>query len=149
MCATHISASCCNVYFMLCWSSLHVESRQPSNIHTTEPHFHIKGPPLSRTDLDEYLRFSVLLSLTPYVLCLLLALCISRTPCFVLIPLLKDSVFSLMSITFPDYSHENKGPQMFQALNGPKPGCCRFPIEQIVQTSHRCSSTAGACYPHL
>lgn len=51
-------------------------------------------------------------------------------------------VFSLMSITFPDYSHENKEPQMFQALNGPKPGCCRFTIEQaIVQTSHRCCST--------
>lgn len=33
-------------------------------------------------------------------------------------------VFSLMSITFSDYSHENKEPQTFQALNGPKPGCC-------------------------
>lgn len=53
-------------------------------------------------------------------------------------------VFSLMSITFPDYSHGNKEAQMLQALNGPKPARCTFTIEQvIVQTSHRCSSTAG------
>lgn len=38
------NASSCNVYFMLCWPSLHIAPQQPSNIHTAEVHLHIKGP---------------------------------------------------------------------------------------------------------
>lgn len=74
------NASSCNVYFMLCWPSLHVEPQQPSNIHTAEAHLHIKGPCSAKSSWSEYLSLSVPLSRSPYVSCLSLAFQLSALP---------------------------------------------------------------------
>lgn len=74
------NASSCNVYFMLCWPSLHVEPQQPSNIHTAEAHLHIKGPCSAKSTWSEYLSLSVPLSLSPYASCRSLAFQLSALP---------------------------------------------------------------------